>query len=79
VVHIEITGGRRETLYCVIVWAMTGWGGVPNQRVGAQRIILIRDEGLDTKQYLVYAKSLGRVGAHVPNLGYTPETMHWRG
>ena len=42
VVCIAITGGRGETLYCAIVRAMTGWGGVPKQRVGAQRIVLIR-------------------------------------
>jgi len=34
-VYIAITGGRGETLYCAIVWAMTGWGGVPKQRIGA--------------------------------------------
>jgi len=31
--YIAITGGRGETLHCAIVWAMTGWGGVPKQRV----------------------------------------------
>jgi len=36
------TGGRRETLYCAIVRAVTVWGGVPKERVGAQRIVLIR-------------------------------------
>jgi len=41
VVYIAIMGGRGR-LYCAIVWAMTGWGGVPKQRVGAQRIVLIR-------------------------------------
>ena len=42
VVYIAITGGRGETLYCAIVRAVTVWGGVPVQRVGAQRIVLIR-------------------------------------
>jgi len=42
VVYIAITGGRGETLYCAIVRAVTVWGGVPKQRVGAQRIVLIR-------------------------------------
>jgi len=42
VVYIAITRCRGQTLYCAIVWAMTGWGGVPTQRVGAQRIVLIR-------------------------------------
>jgi len=37
-----ITRGRRETLYCAIVRAVTVSGGVPKQRVGAQRIVLIR-------------------------------------
>jgi len=46
-------GGRGGTLYWAIVWAMTGWGGVPKQRVGAQRIVSIRDKGPDTKQYVV--------------------------
>jgi len=41
-VYIAITEGRGEILYCAIVWAMTGRGGVPKQRVGAQRIVLIR-------------------------------------
>ena len=42
VVYIAITGGRGEPLYCAIVRAVTVWGGVPIQRVGAQRIVLIR-------------------------------------
>ena len=42
VVYIAITGGRGETLYCAMVRAVTVWGGVPKQRVGAQRIVLIR-------------------------------------
>jgi len=42
VVCIAITGGRGETLCCAIVCAMTGWGGVPNQRVRTRRIVLIR-------------------------------------
>jgi len=42
VVYIAITGGRGVTLHCAIVRAVTVWGGVPKQRVGAQRIVLIR-------------------------------------
>jgi len=42
VVYIAIMGCRWETLYCAILWAMTGWDGVPKQRVGAQRMVLIR-------------------------------------
>jgi len=42
VVCIAITGGRGQTLCCAIVCAMTGWGGVPNQRVRTRRIVLIR-------------------------------------
>jgi len=38
-----ITGGRGEgASYILQVWAITGWGGVPKQRVGAQRTVLIR-------------------------------------
>jgi len=37
-------GSGGKTFYCAIVWAMTEWGGVPKQRVGAQRIVLIRAE-----------------------------------
>ena len=28
---IAIKAGREETVYCAIVWAMKGWGGVPKQ------------------------------------------------
>ena len=41
-VYIAITGGRGKKLYCAIVWAIAGCGGVPKERVGAQRIVLIR-------------------------------------
>ena len=37
-VYIAITGGWGKTLCSAIVRAMTGWGGAPKQRVGAQRI-----------------------------------------
>jgi len=53
VVYIAITGGRGETLYCAIVRAVTGRGGVSKHRVGAQRIVLIREKIPETKQYLV--------------------------
>jgi len=39
---IAIAGDRGETWYCAIVWAMMRWGGVPKQRVGAQRVVLVR-------------------------------------
>jgi len=42
VVYIAITGSRGVTLYCAVVRAVTVWGGVPKQRVGAQRTVLIR-------------------------------------
>jgi len=28
---IAIQGGRGETPYCALVWAMKGWSGVPKQ------------------------------------------------
>jgi len=34
-------GGSEGTLYCAIVWAMTGRGEVPKQRVCVQRTVLI--------------------------------------
>jgi len=41
VVYIAITGGRGQTLLPNSV-GDDGWGGVPKQRVGAQRMVLIR-------------------------------------
>jgi len=42
VVYIVLAGCRWKTVDCAILWAMTGWGGVPQQRVGAQRMVPIR-------------------------------------
>jgi len=53
-------GGRWEALYCAIVWAMTGCGGLPKQRVGAQRIVLIRAQKPRDKTM----SCIGQVGAY---------------
>ena len=42
VVYIAITGGRGGTYYCAIVRTLGGERGVPKERVGAQRIVMIR-------------------------------------
>ena len=63
-VYIAITGGRRETLYCAIVRAVTVWGGVPKQRVGAQRIVLIRAQRPRHKTISRISQALARKKQH---------------
>jgi len=60
-----MTGGRGETVYCAIVRAMTGWGGVPKQRVGAQRIVLIRAQKPRNKTI----SCIGQISAEVTTCG----------
>jgi len=55
---IAIQDGRGETLYCAIVWAMKGGGGVTEQRGCLQMIVLVRVKGLELNQYLVKANLL---------------------
>jgi len=50
-----IKDGRRETLYCAIVYAMKGGGGVPKQRKCLRIIVLILVKGLEQNEYLVKA------------------------
>jgi len=68
VVYIAITGCRWETLCCAILWAMPGWGGVPKQRVGAQRMVLISSQTPrnKTQTNFLYGPSSTEVGdAHL--------------
>jgi len=62
--------GSEGTLYFAIVWAMTGRGGVPKQRVCVQRTVLIlarkpRHKTISCIGYSVPKQVKGLTGADV--------------
>jgi len=76
VVYIAITGGRGATLYWAILWTLGGEGGVPKQRVGAQRIVLICAQNPVNKTISCIGQALGR--GCVPTWRIPIHLLLWR-